>query len=1090
MAASPATTLATGTTTISSSRFDQQIKFDFVDFYLSGQRKLKELYLNNFKSGLGFASFKESLNELQVNSKKLGSHIKVKYAITCRHNQDVLTFACRGTTFQEEPDDKSVTTMFSVNKFPNEHEFMEFYGCNLMQFMQALETQGFTFAIMPKIDGSFCHIWADKQGVIHAFTLGSLDPSIKMQNALSDSPTWSEQIKKLMTEEMKSFVLSHPNHQLVCELVTPFNHILTTYSNNLTTLVPILDIGLDGLPRHSHTIGSSFRPEYLIPKFTCPKSKEEFEELYNKCFHMMDQDVDKYGLLPEGFCIYAMKESESDESDDNNDFKNDSKCNKSNLAFPICKVKSPSYMKQHDLDGVALNIGGERDLCKMQELYCEGKMDDIVENVRRNHIFNEFEPFLHSLFSSVKELKKELTNYVKVKNYKAYYSCVNKHFPLWFARIMLKYRSMDISVFNEMMENPMPNFLTAILTDLKILQKGGKCSHWFIPESISKQAQTEKKKSVESSSKSGLELKSDSKLESKDSDHDRDIHLNWSSVVLCDYDGSLIHFTSGQNFDTVDQDNVKENKYVVKMLQTYHLANYPIIILTGRSATLKEEIAKVFETKVGFAPDIIHCNSNRDVITTPKFKSSIVELYMSNPGVKNIYHIDDHELILRNGLSSNDKDKTKVKKIRYIPIWIDPETGKCRPLPNSSKRALLVTLVGPPGCGKTSILENICTLLNNRLPSMKERKCLIIGFDKIKIDYPEDLTDEIRYRRFQGLLHQAIVDKAIVLIDACNNTASTIKDMLEKEKKNNCDILIGTFMPIPLPTTPTTTMMTKQKENKTIPNSYIEQCSKYAWDRIYTGKMNGSSLTDIKSLDEMKKLITVKVRECTAQVMNPHRKVIRYTHDHNHDQDDQGSGTGTGGIYTNLDDMTNRLVQEINQKLKRQEELETSFDNSFGMYLGIPLSKDWLSSQIQDDESSQSESKTKTEMKIVQCPHVTLIPPNLPKELLSAYSLCGDLSIILYPRRGSSYSNEFVCAHQINVDFLPGFHGESDKYKKLFEKQLPYAHITVALADKVPAVAGLNLVKLECAKNITFSQDTDISAEYLSNSLVYTMVPL
>ncbi|HRN71329.1 MAG TPA: hypothetical protein PLS49_09200, partial [Candidatus Woesebacteria bacterium] len=153
---------------------------DLDNFWLFGQQCRDDLmkFVSKTTSDLSTA-----FTQLQIILKQRENISKVSYSPICRF-QHPLQIACRGTTWFADG-----TWFFTIPKFPNGHQSMDFFGTSEDHVIAKLQQQDYTFAFMPKWDGSAIHIFRH-QGKTFAYTLGCLNTNVKMQSMIDESPTF------------------------------------------------------------------------------------------------------------------------------------------------------------------------------------------------------------------------------------------------------------------------------------------------------------------------------------------------------------------------------------------------------------------------------------------------------------------------------------------------------------------------------------------------------------------------------------------------------------------------------------------------------------------------------------------------------------------------------------------------------------------------------------------------------------------------------------------------------------------------------------------------------------------------------------
>jgi len=305
---------------------------------------------------------------------------KYKYRDDCRFEDD-RSFAARGTTRLHLDD--GFHWIFHLNKFFNAHELKKKLQLSLEELLDVLEKQDFGFFFMPKWDGShITYFYHPSQKTIHAHTLGSVDPTIKMQ-PLVDNMTFEQKALSLLPPKLKAWLIANPGTPVMGELCTNLNRIVTFYDkevfypfvaiqNGLPTQKPLQLLGFD-LPRWGFTDYKTGLADALT--------------------NLEDK---RFGVNPEGLVLYGEHQG---------------------YTFPLAKIKRPEYLALHKC--VALEIGGPEDLCNRQLLYCENKLDDLKDDkteakIKQDENLALFQAYLGKVGTTLATVLPSLYKYVRL----------------------------------------------------------------------------------------------------------------------------------------------------------------------------------------------------------------------------------------------------------------------------------------------------------------------------------------------------------------------------------------------------------------------------------------------------------------------------------------------------------------------------------------------------------------------------------------------------------------------------------------------------------------------------------------------------
>lgn len=331
----------------------EHITNNYKKWYHGCQQSLRDI----FTEGIDFSKYNVDLKSSP--GFKSDAWFKVKYNDLCKFNYD-WQLACRGTMTQDK------TFVFSLNKFFNAHEFTTHYGLTLEEVVVILKNQGYEFVFCPKWDGTNLQIFHDSKK-LHIYTLGSLETDLPFQKGTN--LTYSKLGEELLTpEQINSIKSQPPYHSVIFELCTVHNPIVCEYMyhDNIGSLKPLIEITPNGTPGWYQ-----LKPEFIWPVDLNSKTLKEEKQKY---FDHMVNNAEIFGKNPEGLILYAIKDSE---------------------AYPICKLKRPEYYNS-DLK-VGILPGSDADLCRLQLLVCQDRIDDIPLNKLQQNAVEEFQEYLKSI---------------------------------------------------------------------------------------------------------------------------------------------------------------------------------------------------------------------------------------------------------------------------------------------------------------------------------------------------------------------------------------------------------------------------------------------------------------------------------------------------------------------------------------------------------------------------------------------------------------------------------------------------------------------------------------------------------------------
>ena len=270
----------------------------------------------------------------RIKTKSNNAMLKFKYQQGCKFDEPY-QYACRGTMYMQTEN----KWVYSMSKFFNNHELKSRLGYTLGELQNILAKQKYTLQYFPKFDGSNVTIFSDEHRNIHAYTMGSVDMTIKMQD---DAPAFSARAISLLTDKQRNTIIANPFHTCIFELCTKHNQIVTEYDDEFLHFICDID-SKDGIPRMA----------LLKPRIDGYGSHEQvlFE---------MKQRQDVYGDVPEGSVCWAIHAEHG-------------------WCFPIAKQKTEDYLQLHRSIGKKDNQWWE--ICWLQN-----KLDDYNDEQPHEHL--------------------------------------------------------------------------------------------------------------------------------------------------------------------------------------------------------------------------------------------------------------------------------------------------------------------------------------------------------------------------------------------------------------------------------------------------------------------------------------------------------------------------------------------------------------------------------------------------------------------------------------------------------------------------------------------------------------------------------
>jgi hypothetical protein len=867
---------------------------NFHTFYKNAQSKVSHLINIAFSTETTFLKRKELFKSHKINYKESdkGSTIifKLKYSNTCDFSK-LEQYACRGTsgiaTKNINSNNYDINVIFPANKFFNSHEISSKFGVNYPDFISSLRKQGFRFLYTTKLDGSCLHIFFDSLGNIHVYTLGCVDKTIKMQGAFENSPTFSEYGEKLLKEQhstLYEYLKQHPFVSCQLELMTKWNHIVTTYDKDIIT--PFLIIDKYGNPTWDNL--STLCPDVFIngiPKYSWIVEDTDNDDIvFQSICDEMNRNPDIYGKNPEGVCGYVYKIQ--------GDIQNGVILERS-ICFPIVKRKRKEYLIAHS--NISLNIGEELDKKKAQKLLLTNSLDDEPLYSDCQPIIDHIKLFQKWIDKSIIELSQLIPILRHIKHQKEYAEIINKLDGNLksIKQVFFMYKKTSNYFVDETDTEIVRNFLCDKLLMfliktkegpiifIDILHKNG--SKWFI--------ETEHK--IENFISSVPEVSA-------------------SILVVSDFDNTFMEtcIPCGVNvYEYLSTFSSLHYKLIEKTINT--IKGYlrlgkkvDFIVLTGRISELQSNISDIVSKALELPPSgfRVICSDGRQ--NTVTFKTNTLKDIVSFGNYKNVFHFEDDNNVLKSCSQILDPIT------RYVGINVikDNETYKFQPV--ECKPTISFTIVGAPCSYKTTIITEIKCRLEKQ-----GRIVVIVSPDleesilRVKPEYSDisvKIPPEIKFGAIQRKIKKVPMG-SVVLYDMCHDKGDMLKDIL---KSNG---LAVTFVPHN-----TTIKKTKNgdKESHSSVKEYVNYIIKKAINRSESRKYNGTSLIT-SNVDKLTKIITDKISGCVHQKTT---RDVKYLGD---------------GSILNYDQQLELVWAELDKFLLNSQDEKVIGVNSF--YIGAPV---------------------------------------------------------------------------------------------------------------------------------------------------------
>jgi len=826
---------------------------DFYKFYKGAQSKLLHLINIAFSNGTTFSKRKALFRSHNINYKESdkGSKIifKLKYSNTCNFSE-LEQYASRGTcgiATKNTTNNYDINVIFAANKFFNSHEISSKFGVNYPDFISCLRKQGFRFLYTTKLDGSCIHIFFDKLGNIHAYTLGCVDTTIKMQGAFENSPTFSEYAEKLLKEQhpiLYEYLKEHPFLSCQLELMTKWNHIVTEYNkdiitpfliidkhgnptwDNLSTLCP--DVFINGIPKHSWIV----------------ENTDNDDRVFQHICHEMLTNPGIYGENPEGVCGYVYKIQ--------GDIHND-KIMETSICFPIVKRKRKEYLKAHS--DISLNIGDDSDKKRAQKLLLNNNLDDEPLYVECKPIIDHIILFQKWIDKSTIELVSLISLLRHTKDQKEYAEIINKLDGSLksIRQVFFMYRKTSQYFPDETDTEIVRDFLCDKLLLFVINTKEGPIifidnlhkngPEWFI------EIEHKNEKVISNASIPKINITTTTTTE-----------VSASILVVSDFDNTFMetHIPDGTDMytylSTVISLHHKLIERTINTIKGYLILGQKVdfVVLTGRISELHSNISEIVSKALQLPTSSFRVMCSDGKQNTLTFKTNTLKDIVSFGKYKNVFHFEDDNNVLKSCAQILNT------LTRYVGINVIKYNGKFTFQPVECRPTISFTIVGPPCSYKTTILSEIKSMIEKQgiivvivSPDLEE------SILREKIEYSDKsvkIPPEIKFAAIQKRIKKAPIG-CVILYDMCHDKGDMLKDIV---KSNG---LAVTFVPHN-----TTVKKTKNgdKEFYSPVKEYVNYIIKKATDRSESREFNGTTLTT-SNVDKLTKIITDKISGCVHQ---------------------------------------------------------------------------------------------------------------------------------------------------------------------------------------------------------------------------------
>lgn len=329
------------------------IEKDFVQFYKTVNEETEKWVCEH--EVIGGKKTSQHVNAMHQDDGKT-TIVKAKYKSSCPFNE-LYHLGSRGATWIFDNQTKNIIhRAHALWKFENYFNIEKLWKIAFDKLLKALTEQNFKFTYMPKHDGSCVQVFYHNDD-LHVYTLGSVNEH-SMQQKLTKSPSFKQAAIKCLNTQYPELLsqIKIKNHTLICELITKYNRIVTHYDlDDMGFVKPIVTISNDGFPTWdllSVTNNDEFKNG--LPSESYVFNSLNYIEIKNKAYSELETKFNN----PEGLVAYAYK-----------------KIDGNTIAIPIAKLKRDEYVHAHT--GVIMNKGSEKELCFLQKMVIQEKIDDI-----------------------------------------------------------------------------------------------------------------------------------------------------------------------------------------------------------------------------------------------------------------------------------------------------------------------------------------------------------------------------------------------------------------------------------------------------------------------------------------------------------------------------------------------------------------------------------------------------------------------------------------------------------------------------------------------------------------------------------------
>lgn len=878
----------------------------------------------------------------------------IKYDSLCPFTEDYM-FASRGATFFVSPRGEVAQSVFAFSKFFNRHEFPRYLHFTLEDHMKSLSAQGYEFVMVNKEDGSCIRTWESPVGIFST-TLGSVNPLNAMQKVGGAPTFWSKSLELLEAKypQLLAYLKANPGVMLLSELETKWNKIVTTYFHD-GDIVPFVLVDENGTTSWCtlRDLAPDLFNEQGLPVRSMPVGLETLDDDIEKFYSMLTSDPKRYGVCPEGGVLYAYKKGKDGKPD---------------KTFAVAKLKRKEYSEKHS--EVSLNPGSDKDLMAMQSLFLQEKYDDVQGDVGRENRDQHVTIFTAALLEMDRKLAlvwDDLVKHSKAKDRRSYAGVVNS-LPKelqWTKPYLFK-------LFDEIdPDQDIAAFIKGTLYDPEddvplistLHSKGG--LFWWNPSLASSSSPspsrspsdddekkddialpmppsddaTAKEEKAEYGSKaiaafkglsSQLPMPGDATAPSKKSNgkSGRGLLQEKQFLVLCDFDGTFAT-TESTNYDVFDAKDQTPIEATVGALRGYKVMDARVAMVTGRNFDLGPAIKTFVEETLGFEVEMYARPLSSSKII---HKTTTLQKLIREGDYGTVVHFEDETTIL-----NPCSDIVNSMGLRYIGHLM--RDRQVFDIITSSTKTVIVTLVQPPGTGKSATLGRI---------EEHYSKTITVSYvspDRItqewRAEHPEAQNKEtgkwermpadIMYRNLTRSYSRGVDAGGLLIYDACNDKA----DMLKSIVAQSSGAVAATFM---------LTHETRSKKGKKVTETHpdYEAFAKANIAARCSGSAdaNGSTLADV-DLKKAEQVYNRKAPGCINQIVG--RGVERLA-----------------DRILSLDEMFAALCTRIDTEF-----VKVAKDNSHSVnaYVGIPV-------PVEEGDFLKPEGFWG-----VRYPHITTVPP-------------------------------------------------------------------------------------------------------------------